>query len=375
MRDMKKHYVLLALICCFVFPVQKAITRSARLSPYFATGSGQQFADLGDFKLQSGRTIHGLRLGYRTLGKLNEKKTNAILWPTWLGGQSSDLLPYAGPNSVLDTNRYFVIFVDAIGNGVSTSPSNSKSEPRLEFPQFTIRDMVESEHELVTTVFQLTQLYAVMGVSMGGMQTFEWAVAYRNFAGAAIPMTGSPQSTAYDKLLWTAESNALELDPEWKNGAGTKPMTAGFGLFSEIDSMNLSSPAYRVSKTKPEDFASFLAATNKSEIRDAGIACDAIRQRQAIMALDMPREYGASMAEIAKRVRAKMLVVVSPEDHMVNPAPAMEFAAAAGAPVIRLDSACGHLSLDCISAGPVVAQFLASPASVQSMTLTENHSQ
>src|SRR6516225_6239586 len=164
MRDMKKHYVLLALICCFVFPVQKAITRSARLSPYFATGSGQQFADLGDFKLQSGRTIHGLRLGYRTLGKLNEKKTNAILWPTWLGGQSSDLLPYAGPSSVLDTNRYFVIFVDAIGNGVSTSPSNSKSEPRLEFPQFTIRDMVESEHELVTTVFHLTQLYAVMGV-------------------------------------------------------------------------------------------------------------------------------------------------------------------------------------------------------------------
>jgi homoserine O-acetyltransferase len=375
MRVMKKHYVLLAVICCFVFPIQKAITRNARLSPNFATGSGQQFADLGNFKLQSGRTIHGLRLGYRTLGKLNEKKTNAILWPTWLGGQSSDLLPYAGPSSVLDTNRYFVIFVDAIGNGVSTSPSNSKSEPRLEFPQFTIRDMVESEHELVTTVFHLTQLYAVMGVSMGGMQTFEWAVAYPNFAGAAIPMTGSPQSTAYDKLLWTAESNALELDPEWKNGAGTKPMTAGFGLFSEIDSMNLSSPAYRVSKTKPEDFASFLAATNKSEIGDAGIACDAIRQRQAIMALDMPREYGTSMAEIAKRVRAKMLVVVSPQDHMVNPAPAMEFAAAAEAPVVRLDSSCGHLSLDCISAGPVVAQFLASPGSVHSMTLTENHPQ
>jgi predicted alpha/beta hydrolase family esterase len=81
------------------------------------------------------------------------------------------------------------------------------------------------------------------------------------------------------------------------------------------------------------------------------------------------------MAEAAKKVRAKLLVIVSPQDHMVNPIPAQQFAAAIGAPVITLDSPCGHLALDCISAGPIVVKFLADPAAVHSQTLHEanNH--
>jgi len=60
-----------------------------------------------------------------------------------------------------------------------------------------------------------------------------------------------------------------------------------------------------------------------------------------------------------------------PEDHTVNPGPALEFARVIGAPVVKLDSPCGHLSLSCISVGPTVAQFLASPSSVHSETLKD----
>ena len=74
----------------------------------------------------------------------------------------------------MDSTRYFVILVDAIGDGVSSSPSNSKAQPLMKFPDITIRDMVESEHRLATEVLHLTHLRAVMGLSMGGMQTFEW---------------------------------------------------------------------------------------------------------------------------------------------------------------------------------------------------------
>src|SRR5258708_23616577 len=116
----------------------------------------QQFAELGDFKLQSGNVIRDFRLGYRTLGKLNAEKSNAVLWPTWLGGKSEDLLQFIGPGKVVETSQYFVILVDAIGNGVSSSPSNSKKQARLKFPEFTIRDMVESEHQLVTKVLHLS---------------------------------------------------------------------------------------------------------------------------------------------------------------------------------------------------------------------------
>ena len=82
----------------------------------------QQFAELGDLKLQSGEVIHEFRLGYRTAGTLNTDKSNAVLWPTWLGGRTEDLLRFVGPSNVVDTGKYFVILVDAIGDGVSTSP-------------------------------------------------------------------------------------------------------------------------------------------------------------------------------------------------------------------------------------------------------------
>jgi homoserine O-acetyltransferase/O-succinyltransferase len=329
----------------------------------------QQFADLGDLKLRSGAVIHDFRLGFRTFGQLNAAKSNAILWPTWLGGKTQELVQFIGPDKVVDSTKYFVVLVDAIGDGVSTSPSNSKTQARLAFPEFTIRDMVESEHRLATEVLHLTHLRAVMGISMGGMQTFEWVMAYPDFMDVGVPMAGSPQSTSYDKLLWTSQMDALRLDPEWKDGQGTQPMTGGFAVYNEIGNMNVTSPAYRVANTTPQDFPKFIEQTRKESTINAATACDAIRQRQAINALDIPGEYGEKMEQAAKSVHAKLLVVISPEDHMVNPTPALAFAGMMGAAVLTLDSACGHLSLDCISAGPLVGKFLADPASVPSTTL------
>ena len=335
----------------------------------------QQFAELGDFRLRNGGVIHDFRLGYRTLGKLNAERSNAVLWPTWLGGKSEDLLQFVGPARVVDSSRYFVILVDAIGNGVSSSPSNSKSQPLMKFPEFIIRDMVESEHRLATDVLRLSHLRAVMGLSMGGMQTFEWAVTYPDFMDLLIPMAGSPQSTSFDKLLWTSQIDAIELDPAWNHGNPTGPLDRGLGLLEEIGSMNLTSPAYRVAQTKPDGFDALLSDIRKGAKGDGGMASDRIRQRQAIIVLDIPGELGITMEQSAIKVHAKLLVIVSPQDHLVNPEPAMKFAAAAGATLVKLDSACGHLSLSCISVGPTVARFLADPTSVHSETLREpaNH--
>ena len=331
----------------------------------------EQFAAFGDFKLQNGDIIHDFRLGYRTLGKLNADRSNAILWPTWMGGKSGDLLQFIGPGEVVDTSNYFVILIDAIGNGVSASHSNSKSQPLLKFPKFSIRDMVESEHRLSTEVLHLSHLRAVMVISMGGMQTFEWAAAYPDFMDLAIPMARSPQSTSFDKLLWTAQIDAVELDPAWNHGHPTGPLSRGFALSGEIGSMNLTSPADRVTHTTPKDFDAFLAELRKNAKGDGGTASDQIRQRQAIIALDIPSEFGMTLAQLAKHVHAKFLVIVSPQDHMVNPAPALDFAAPNGAPVVTLDSPCGHLSTACISLGPTVARFLADPSSVHSETLRD----
>lgn len=362
MRKLATFPILLAFMAC-----------AARAqTPTQPAEAPEQFVDFGDLKLQSGAVIHDFRLGYRTVGELNVDKSNAVLWPTYLGGRSQDLLQYVGPANVVDTTKYFAILVDSIGDSVSTSPSNSRLQPRMRFPHFTIRDMVESERRLVTETLHVSRLHAVVGYSMGGMQAFEWAAAYPDFMDEAVALNGSPRSTSYDKLLWTAEIGALEVDPNWKGGNGRGPMIRGFAVYREIDSMNVTSPPYRVAHTSPREFDEFLAKTKKETLGNAAAACDAIRQRQAIMSLDIPGEYGQTIEQTAKRVRAKLLVIVSPEDHMVNPEPAVAFANAIGAPVVLLDSDCGHSSLSCISIGPTVAKFLADPGSVQATTLREN---
>lgn len=338
-----------------------------------APAAAQQFASLGEFKLQNGEVIHDFRVGYRTIGIVNRERSNAILWPTWLGGETENLVEFVGPGRVVDSSKYFVILVDAIGNGVTASPSNSKTQPWMKFPRFTIRDMVESERRLVTEVLDLSHLHAVMGVSMGGMQAFEWAVVYPDFMDEAIPIMGSPQSTSYDKLLWTVEIDAVELDPAWKDGHPTGPMERGLAAAEEIDSMNLFTPEYRVTRTAPAGFEGFLADLRKEARGDGGRASDFIRQRQAIIALDLPGEFGVTLEQAAERVRAKMLVIVAAEDHMVNPWAALKFASALGAATVTVDSPCGHASLRCVSVGPTVAQFLADPSSVHTTTLHDTN--
>src|ERR1700738_1966092 len=83
--------------------------------------SQQQFADLGDVKLESGETLRECRIGYRIFGRLNADSTNVILLPTWAGGTTEQLAGLVGPGRLIDSGKYYVIAVDALSNGVSSS--------------------------------------------------------------------------------------------------------------------------------------------------------------------------------------------------------------------------------------------------------------
>jgi homoserine O-acetyltransferase len=318
-----------------------------------------KFAPLGDFKLESGETIRDLHVGYRTLGTLNANKSNAILWPTWFTGTSGQLLGFVGAGKLLDPSKYFVILVDALGDGVTSSPSTSVVQPHMFFPKFTIRDMVNAEHALVTRRLGLKHLHAVMGISMGGMQTFQWIVAYPDFMDKAIPMVGSPRLTSYDLLLWTAEQHAIESDAAWNHGDYTSVPVAGMKTVADIHTMNLTTPAYQVSHTSPEEFAAFLAKTEQDTMKSFD-ANDWLRQLQAMMSLDVSKPFGGSMEKAAAAVRAQVLVIPSAQDHMVNPTPALDFSKLIHAQVFELTSDCGHLANGCEAAKmyPAIQEFL-----------------
>jgi homoserine O-acetyltransferase len=318
----------------------------------------QRFAELGDFTLESGEVIRDLRIGYRTFGELNPERANAVLFPTWFTGTTADLVERV-VGKLVDPSRHFVILVDAIGDGVSTSPSDSDEQPGMRFPQFTILDMVRSQHALLTRELGISHLRAVMGVSMGGMQSFQWAVSYPDFMDKVVPIHGSPLLSSYDRLLWTAEIRAIKADPKWSGGDYESPPVDGLKTVAAINSLARTTPEMVVGEAGPAEFFKFLEEAEKGVIEGFD-ANNWIRQAEAMMALDVSAGFGGSMEKAAAAVRADVLVVVGTRDHMVTPQPALEFAERLFAPVVELEGACGHLAIWCEQdeAFPVIARFL-----------------
>ncbi len=326
----------------------------------FAGAEGDQlYADLGDFTLKSGEVIQDFKIGYRTFGELNAAKSNAVLFPTWFTGTTADLVEWVGPGKLVDSSRHFVILVDAIGDGVSTSPSNSDEQPGMRFPRFTILDMVRSQHALLTRELGIDHLRAVMGVSMGGMQTFQWVVAYPDFMDKAIPIAGSPLLSSYDRLLWTATIRAIKLDPAWKGGDYESPPVEGLEADATIVPLARSTRDAVVKETPPGGFAEYLEARD-TEIIEVFDANNWIRQAEAMMALDVSAAFDGSMKKAAAAVKADVLVVHGLRDHMVAPQPALAFAELLFGPVVRLEGDCGHLAIWCEQAEvfPAITRFL-----------------
>jgi homoserine O-acetyltransferase len=351
---------------CTLWPMRKAglpfaslllALTAILLFPEGAVGADgdQQIAQLHTCKLANHREIDDCFLGYRTWGTLNSDQSNAILWPTWFSGNSGDIAQFVGVDKIVDPAKFFLIAVDALGDGVSSSPSNSGEQHGMRFPQFTTGDMVDAEYRLATEVLHLKHLHAVMGISMGGMQTFEWMVKYPAFMDLAVPIVGSPRLTSYDLLLWQAEIEAAQDDPMFQGGSySEKPKLA---LVDFIHTMNLSTPAHYARTVKRDAYDKEQETYYKKGILPFD-ANDWVAQLEAMIHHDVAS--GGSMEAAARKVKAKVLVVAAAQDHMVNPQPALDFAPLVHAQTLVLESDCGHLSPGCESGKmfPAVKAFL-----------------
>lgn len=329
---------------------------SLQLFAIAAFAQEQQFASIGDLNLQNGGVIRNCRIGYRTFGKFNSDKSNVVVLPTWAGGTTEQLQSSIGPGKLIDSTTYFVVAIDALSNGVSSSPSNSRLQPRMRFPQFTLRDTVESQHKLLTKVLKIDHVKAIVGISMGGMQVFQWLVSYPDFMDKAIPIVGSPRLAPYDLLIWQAQIEALMRDRDWKGGNySVNPARALDFAFGEL--LLTTPPDYNKRKTREQVLGDLEKARRDSKSFDAN---DKIRQVQAMMQLDVTREFGGSLERAAHVVKAKVFVVVSRFDHVVTPGPAIEFASLVGAKTLNLESECGHLATVCESSrlDKAIADFL-----------------
>ena len=181
--------------------------------------AAHRMAKLGGLALESGDTIRDFHQSYVTHGELNGDKSNAVLVCISLTGNHHRLDFLIGQGKALDSSRYFIIAADPIGNGLSTSPSNSTVQPGMRFPRFGIRDMVNAQYQLLSEHLGVDQLHAVIGASMGGMQALQWAVSHSKFMKYCVAMTPMARTHPWAALVTEAARSCLMADPAW-NGNG-----------------------------------------------------------------------------------------------------------------------------------------------------------
>lgn len=330
-------------MCRLFYFTKESIMKKIILIAVFLTSSLTaqiKTAELGNFNLENGSQILDCTIGYQTFGKLNSKKSNAILFPTWFGGTTKGLANLITNWGILDTTKYFIILVDAFGDGISSSPSNSLKQPLDSFPVFNIRDLVNSQYKLLTEKFGIKHLYGILGGSMGGIQVFQWIVSYPDFMDKALAYVGSPKLASSDLLLWQAELNAIEQGRKCSNSEEEILET-----IAAIQTYAIQTPEYRTNHTSPDSFDVFMDKTYDG-LRNNFNSYNWESQLKAIMSQDVSKTFG-SMKKAAEAVKAKTFIIVSLQDHVVNPKPAIDFAKMINAQMYEFDNNCGHLAPGC----------------------------
>ena len=175
--------------------------------------------EIPDFTLECGVTLRPARVAYQTYGTLAEDRSNAIVYPTWYSGRHWDNEWLIGEGMALDPERWFIIVPNMLGNGLSSSPSNTPPPfDRARFPRISVRDNVESQYRLVTEVFGIETLPLVLGWSMGAGQTYQWAVSHPEMVQRMLPFCGSSRTSPHNRVFLEGVKAALTADAAFAGG-------------------------------------------------------------------------------------------------------------------------------------------------------------
>ncbi len=185
-------------------------------------------------QLDSGARLAGVEIAYKTYGRLNAERSNAILICHALTGDQHVGSPHphsgkpgwwtqtVGPGRPIDPDRHFIICSNVLGGCMgSTGPSsNDPATGRpygLSFPIITVADMVRAQAELVFNLGVET-LFAVVGGSMGGMQVLQWAVDYPERLFSAVCIASAARHSAQNIAFHEVGRQAIMADPDWRGG-------------------------------------------------------------------------------------------------------------------------------------------------------------
>ncbi len=187
-----------------------------------------------NLKLDSGDIIDSFKLAFKTYGKLNADKTNAILvchaltgdqyvaGNNPITGREGWWSRMVGPNKPIDTNKFFVICSNVLGGCAgSTGPKELQNGSDVayggNFPSVTIKDMVKAQSLLIESL-NIEKLFSVIGGSMGAMQALQWAIDFPDKILNIIHIAGALKHSAQNIAFHEVGRQAIMSDPIWKNG-------------------------------------------------------------------------------------------------------------------------------------------------------------
>ena len=237
------------------------------------TSRGAQLFTTLDFQFEDGSVLPDVHIAYETHGTLSPARDNAILLIPGAIGDRHVFDWAIGSGKIFDTDKYFVIAVDPIGGGESSSPAEGMGQ---DFPRYTIRDMMETLYALASREFGVSRLRALAGLSMGSF---------------------------------------IALDPEWQGGRYSRNPVEGLRHAGMLFYPWLVSAAY-LDRISPQRLAKELEATARTFAEwDANAL---VLRYAAYRGHDVSAPYDGDMVAALSQVTAPTLALASASDRLVG---------------------------------------------------------
>lgn len=296
-----------------------------------------QQAHLGSCALELGGMLEDCRLAYMTFGRLADDRSNAILVPTWFGGRPEHWRPHLGPEGMVDTTAAYVIVVESLGSGGSSSPTTSGTDGEFRFPEITVGDMVETSYRLVSEHLGLSELEAVVGFSLGALQALEWTVARPEHVRKVVALAGNPRQDLYQRALWDVLAYV-----SGAGAVGTLPPDDVAAVLGRLGVLMLTSP--EVVNRRPRERHDEYLTEQTDGMRSVDLL-EWARHARAIGRHDVARTFAGDLSRAASRWSGDALVVTAAHDHSISPQSSLEFARLIGAESLVLDTPFGHAGI------------------------------
>ncbi len=280
--------------------------------PLLAQAQTEAVYTIERFSFENGGEIADMKVGYVTWGKLNDAKDNVILLLPGSSNGRHFADTHIGPGKTYDTDKYFVICVDPIGGGNSSSPKDGLGKA---FPKYTVHDMVRAQHVMITRGLGLTHLLAVGGPSMGSFQSLEWGIHYPDLVTGLILIVPAARMDRHFAPVMDAFKAMIKLDPKYRDGKYTENPVDGIRgaalvffpwVLSDEYFTTLDEAAYNSAKT----------ALGEGWVKEWD-ANSLLSRFKASSSYDASKPFGGDMKKALGRVTARALLLACPTDRTV----------------------------------------------------------